>query len=215
MDTMTKRYVFEKIATSIAEKFKEYGFIYRKSNGRILSIYKEGFDVIILHIVDYNPYFQIQTFMGKRINKVEEIVNKFQEYSFASPKFMKFTETIGTSYMVLSGSKENYIEIKTEEELDNAINKLTTLIREKGLAFFEKHKSLDIINNIKKEQILNKEHNVISNIMQSLTLMKLCNDPDFDELCEKYKELYVPFVGEEETGPKAIDDLITCLKQIA
>jgi hypothetical protein len=214
MDTMTKRYVFEKIASSIAEKFKEQGFIYYKTNGRILSIYKDGFDVIILHIVDYNPYFQIQTNIGKRINKVEEIVNKFQEYSFASPKFLKFTETIGTSYMVLSGAKENFIEIKSEEELENAIEELIILIRDKGFDFFEKHKNIELINSIKKEQILKKEHNVIGNIMQSLTLMKLCNDSDFDELCVKFKELYVPFVGEEETGRKAIDDLIAYLRQI-
>ena len=48
--------------------------------------------------------------------------------------------------------------------------------------------------------------------MQSLTLMKLCNDPDFDVLCDKYKELYVPFVGQEITGRKALDNLIEYLK---
>jgi hypothetical protein len=112
---------------------------------------------------------------------------------------------------VLSGAKENYIEIETEKELENAIKELTELIQDKGLAFFEKHRNLEVVNAIKKEQILNKEHTVIGNVMQSLTLMKLCNDPDFDVLCEKYKELYVPFVGEEETGTKAINDLIAYL----
>lgn len=211
---MTKRYVFTETAKRIEESFKTEGFKFIKSNGRILNKYPTGFDVVILKVLDYAPTFQIETFLGIRINQVEEIVNKFQEYSFASPQFMKYTETISTSYMVLSGAKENHIEIETEKELDNAIDELTELIQGKGLAFFEKHRNIETINAIKKEQILKEEHTVITNLMQSLTLMKLCNDPDFGELCEKYKKIYVPFVGEEESGRKAMDDLIEYLEKL-
>lgn len=207
---MTKKYVFTETAKRIEDRFKTEGFKFVKSNGRILNKYASGFDVIILKVLDYTFDFQIETFLGLRINKVEEVVNKFMPNR--NPKFMKFTETIGASYMVLSGAKENHIEIETEKELDNAINELTELIENKGLAFFERHRNLEVVNAIKKEQILKSKHNVITNIMQSLTLMKLCNDPDFDELCGKYKEIYVPFVGEEETGIKSINDLIAYLK---
>lgn len=208
---MTKRYVFTEIAKSIEKRVKPNGFKYVKSNERILNKYSSGFDVIILTVLDYAPVFQLQMSLRVRINKVENIVNKF--IPNRNPKFMKFTETIGTSYMVLSGAKENHIEIETKKELDNAINELTKLIQEKGLVFFDKHRNIEIVNTIKKEQILKEEHTVITNLMQSLTLMKLCNDPDFDELCEKYKELYVPFAGEEESGIKAINDLILYLRQ--
>jgi len=209
---MTKRYVFTETAKRIYESIKHEGFMFIKSNGRIINKYPEGFDVIILKVLDYAPIFQIETFLSVRINKVEDIVNMF--IPNRNPQFMKFTETIGTSYMLLSGAKENYIEVETEKELDNAINELIKLIQDKGLAFFEKHRDIEIVNTIKKEQILKKEHTVITNIMQSLTLMKLCNDPDFDELCEKYKEFYVPFAGDEETGPKAINDLIEYLRRL-
>lgn len=217
MAMITKRYVFSETAKRIEDSLKTEGFKFLKSNGRILNKYPEGFDVIILSILDYAPVFQIQMSLRVRINQVEEIVNKFQEYSFASPQFMKFTETIGTSYLVLSGAKENHVEVKSEEELDNAINELIKLIQDKGLAFFEKHRDIKTVNAIKKEQIL-KENNwishIITNLMQSLTLMKLCNDPDFEELCEKYKELYRPFVGEEITGREAIVNLISYLKNL-
>lgn len=168
--------------------------------------------MILLHVLDYSPIFQIELFLSVRIDKVENIVNKF--IPNRNPQFMKYTETIGTSYKELSGAKENLIEISTEKELDNAINEFIKIIRDKGLAFFEKHKNIEIVNAKKKEQILNKEYNVIGNVMQSLTLMKLCNDTDFDILCDKYKELYVPFVGQEITGRKALDNLIEYLKTI-
>jgi len=211
---MTKKYVFTETAKRIEEKFKSNGFKFVKSNCRIINKYPSGFDVIIIKVLDYAPVFQLQMSLRVRINQVEDIVNKFQEYSFASPQFMKYTETEGVSYMVLSGARENYIEIETEKELDKAINEFIKIIQDKGLAFFEKHRNLEIVNAEKKNQILNKEHDVIGNIMQSLTLMKLCNDPDFDVLCDKYKELYVPFVGQEITGRKALDNLIEYLKTI-
>lgn len=214
---MTKRYVFNEIVTQVSENLKNEGFEYQKSNGRILRVYPEGFDVIIFKIVDYWPVFEIETFLGIRINKVEDIVNLFLKYSFASPKYMKYTETIGTSYMVLSGAKENCIKFETEEDFNKAIKELIILIKNKGLDYFKKHRHVETANTLKKTQILSEDNGinyVIGNLMQSLTLMKLCNDPDFEKLRVKYKELYVPFVGEEESGRKAMDDLIEYLKEL-
>jgi hypothetical protein len=212
---MTKRFVFNETAIRLAEGLKEDGFKFIKSSSRILRTHSLGFDVVILHIVDYWPNFQIDTFLGIRLNEVEDIVNKF--IPNRNPAFMKFTETLGTSYMVLSGAKENYIEIKTEEELSNAINELITLVKNKGLKYFGDHRSIEVVNDLKKRQILTENNGanyVIGNLMQSLTLMKLCNDPDFEKLSMKYKELHAPFAGEEESGRKAMDDLIEYLKKI-
>lgn len=60
---------------------------------------------------------------------------------------------------------------------------------------------------------LSRHHNRRS-LMTSLVLMKLCNDPDFDLLKYKCRELYVPFDGEEISGLKAIDDLISYLENM-
>lgn len=209
---MTKRYVFTKVAKRIEESLKTEGFKFIKSNGRIISKYPGGFDEIILKVLDYAPVFQIQMSLRVRIDSVEDIINKF--IPNRNPQFMKYTETIGINYMVLSGAKENHIEIETEKELDNTINELIKLIQDKGLAFFEKNRDIETVNAIKKEQILKEKHTAINNLMQSLTLLKLCKDTDFDKLCEKYKEYYVPFAGEEEKGPKAINDLIEYLKDL-
>jgi hypothetical protein len=212
---MTKSFVINKTYRRIAEGLKDQGFEYKKSNERILKKITGGFYGITLHIVDYRPIFQIEIYLGIRIDAVEEIVNRFLEYTFASPEFMKFTETIGTTYKVLNGSLENHIEIKSETELENGIDILIKTILSKGFEFFAQKSNQETLNSLKKEQILKDNMGSFSvdrNLMQSLTLMKLCNDPDFDKLKDKYKELYVPFAGEEISGRKALNDLIEYLQ---
>ena len=212
---MTKAFVFNQTIKEVADFLNEQGFQYKKSHGRIMKLLDDGFFGIIINIIDYRPVFQIEMYLGVRLDTVEEIVNRFLEWTFASPKFMKYTETISTSYKALSGANENYIEIGSEHQLQKGINELTLLIKEKGLVFFEKNRNLNNVNLHKKQSILNDTSgiaHILTNLMQSLTLMKLCNDPDFDELSERYKKLLVPWAGQEESGRKALDDLIEFLK---
>lgn len=209
MGEMRKKDAFNRIAKSLEENLRDYGFVYRKSDGRILRFHPNGFDVILIDVLDYWPVFEVRTFLCIRLEEVENIVNMF--IPNFNPKFMKYSTTIATSYMVLSGADSNEIEFETEEELDAAISTLTMLIKDKGLKYFDEHRSLEVVNRIKKEQIIierNESYNVINNLMQSIVLMYLCNDPDFDTLCAEYKKIYIPFLGEEELGNKALDDLI-------
>jgi hypothetical protein len=212
---MTKAYVFNQTTKEVTDFLNEHGFQYKKSHGRIMKLIDDGFFGIIINIIDYRPVFQIEMYLGVRLDAIEEIVNRFLEWTFANPKFMKYTETISTSYKALSGAKDNYIEVESESQLQERIKELTLLIKEKGLVFFEKNRSLNNVNLHKKQIILNDTSgiaHILTNLMQSLTLMKLCNDPDFDVLSEKYKKLYVAWEGQEESGRKALDDLIEFLK---
>lgn len=215
MGEMRKKDAFSRIAKSLEDNLRDYGFVYRKSDGRILRFHPNGFDVILIDILDYWPVFEIRTFLSIRLEEVENIVNMF--IPRRNPKFMKYSTTIATSYMVLSGADSNEIEFETEEELDAAISTLTKLIRDKGLKYFDEYRSLEVVNRIKKEQLVgdnNERYNVINNLMQSIVLMYLCNDPDFNILCDKYKKIYIPFLGEEELGIKAMDDLIHYLSSV-
>jgi hypothetical protein len=213
---MTKAFVFNQTTKGVTDFLTEQGFQYKKSHGRIIKLLDDGFFGIIINIIDYRPVFQIEMYLGVRLDSIEQIVNHFLEWTFASPKFMKYTETISTSYKALSGAKENYIEVESELQLQEGINELILLIKEKGLAFFEKNRNLNNVNLLKKQSILNDTSgiaHILTNLMQSLTLMKLCSDPDFDELSEKYKKLLVPWAGQEESGRKAINDLIEYLRE--
>lgn len=212
---MNKKQVTNLVRQGISEGLKEDGFKFIKSKERILREHEAGFDVIYARIIDYNSVFQIEFSIAIRLNAVEEIVNKFLNDEIRNPAGNSLTTTIVSSYDIMTNSKENYIEIKNEKELEAAIRSLLVLTKDKGLAFLNKYKNFQVANKYRKDRILNDEsqlsHTLIS-LMQSLTLMKLCNDPDFDKLKEKYKELYVPFAGEEVTGRKALNDLIEYLE---
>lgn len=215
---MAKRFVINEIRTKLTEAIKTEGFEYFKSKERIMRKHNTGFDVIYISIIDYNPIFQIESSVAIRLNAVEEIVNIFLDERFMNPEFKHLTTTISTSsYMPLVDDYYRYIEIKTKEDLNRAINEMINLIKDKGLLFFQNYRNFESTNNLKKSEILTKDNYgayVLRNLMQSLTLMRLCNDPDFEKLSMKYKELYIPFSGEEETGRKAMDDLIEYLKKL-
>ncbi len=216
MAIMTKRYVYNQITSNLSLTLKINGFKFIKSKERIIRPHTVGFDVIIFHIVDYNPIFEINFFLRTRINEVEDIINQFM-IDCMNPDFMPFTETVNISFKKLSNSNEDFISVINTSELDIAIKKIEYLIKTTGITFFEQNTDIQKVNQIKKRQIL-YEHQGLSlfhnrrTLMQSLTLMKLCNDPDFDKLKDKYKELYVPFVGEEVNGRKALEDLIRYLE---
>lgn len=217
MAMMNKKYVTNKIRTQIAGNLKNEGFKYIKAKERIIRKHEFGFDVIYTRVIDYEPIFQIEYSIAIRLNAVEDIVNKFFGEELFNPKNKPLTTTVASSYDLMSETKQNHIEISTEDELEISIQELIELTRNKGYSFFQEYRNLTTTNELKKNQILNDEtglSNVLRNLMQSLTLMKLCNDPDFDELCEKYKELYVPWVGQEITGRKAMNDLIEYLKKL-
>lgn len=217
MDEMTKKYVREKIRIQIADGLEKEGFKYVKSNERIMRQHKSGFDVIYITVIDYYPIFQIEFGISIRLDAVEEIVNQFLDENFINPKGKRYTTTIGASYRMLSNTQHNYIEIKNEDELNEAICQLITLIGTKGLSFLEKYHDINLVNEVNKKQLLIPNNYVCyipHNIMQSLALLKLCDDPDFDALKLKYKELYMTWEGHNDKGKKAIDDLVTYLENM-
>lgn len=215
---MTKRYITNEVRTKLTDSFKNEGFEYIKSKERIMRKHTMGFDVIYARVVDYNPIFQIESSIAIRLNAVEEIVNLFLDERFMNPEYKSLTTTLGTSsYMPLVDDYYRYIEIKSEEELNSAINELTTLIKGKGLDFFKENRSIETTSLLKKSQILNDNTGgayVLTNLMQSLTLLKLCKDPDFEEMCIKYPKFLVPWAGQEESGRKAMNDLIEYLRKL-
>jgi hypothetical protein len=217
MAMMNKKYVINKIRTQIVESLKNEDFIYVKAKERIIRYHEDGFDAVYTRVIDYAPIFQIEYSIAIRLNIVEDIINKFFGEELFNPKGKPLTTTVGLSYDLMSKTKLNYIEISTEHELESSIQELIELTKDIGYSFFKEYRNLSTTNELKKNQILNDKTGlsyILRNLMQSLTMMKLCNDPDFDELCEKYRKLYVPWEGQEESGRKALNDLILFLKEM-
>jgi hypothetical protein len=146
-----------------------------------------------------------------RFDRVEEIVNAFlAKYNFFNIDGTKTTSTV---------SDLMYYEtrIDNDEDINHFIQLHMCNIKMKVMDYFTKYNTMNNANNHLKNQILTDEsglYHIERCLMQSLTLMKLCNDIDFEWLSQKYKEIYVSWGGYEEKGLEAINDLIECLYKL-
>lgn len=213
---MTKKYIREQIGLKLSEELESYGFRFVKSKNHIIKKIKSGFDLIEYRIIDYAPIFPIELALAIRLNIVEEIVNRFLGEEIMNPQGKNSTLTLGISFNFLM---DNYNDIKVgnEEELNNVICEYIIGIKARGLHYFDEYNNLFNANKLKKESILNDTTGMsymLRNLMQSLVLMKLCDDPDLELLYPKYLEYYVPILGQEVAGHKAIMELCKYLKKM-
>ncbi|MDR1198919.1 MAG: hypothetical protein LBK94_07930 [Prevotellaceae bacterium] len=212
---ITKKEVKQKLVNQlesilITDNFKlnkSTGFINRKSQGKLESVF--------FRVLNYWPLCQEIEYVGFsiRFDTVEKIVNTFlSKYNFFNIECTKNTSTIGNSIFFNA-------RIDNIENVDNFIHLHMNDIKQKVFDYFTKYNTIKDANQYKKNQILNDTSSLkglnyhVDNFMQSLTLMKLCNDPDFEDLSQKYKELYTSWGGCEEVGIKAINDLIEYLSR--
>lgn len=213
---MTKKYIREKLGLELSENLKMDDFRFIKSKNHIIKQIENGFNLIEYRIIDYAPVFFIELSLAIRLNIVEEIVNRFLGEEIMNPQNKIHTLTLGIAFNFLMGDS-NDVKVENEKELREVINKYIAGIKTKGLSYFNDYSNILNTNRLKKEDILSNTTGtscLLRNLMQSLTLMKLCNDSDFELLYPKYLEYYIPISGQEVFGRKAIVELFNYLKDM-
>jgi hypothetical protein len=208
--SITAKNVREKLVATLESMLLEDNFKLKRSNSFIVRKSKNKTESVFFKILNYWPLCaEIEhVLFDIRFDKVEEIVNPFlAKYNFSNIEGTKTTSTIG-----------NLISYNTKvvnfEDVDNFIALNMNNIKAKVLAYFIKYSTMNEANVLMKEQILNDDsglYYVERNIMQSLTLMKLCNDSDFEYLSQTYIKLYSSWGGFSERGLMTINDLIEYL----
>ena len=208
METIvTTKEVKQKLTHSMESTLVDCNFKLKKSNGFIIRKSKGKTENVFFRILNYWPLCQEIDYAGFsiRFDAVEEIVNPFlAKYDFFNIECTKTTATIGDSIYYNT-------RIDKIEDVDKFIHLHLNNIKQKVLDYFSQYDSINNANRLKKNQILTDNSGLSyseHNLMQSLTLMKLCNDSDFGELTQKYKDLYSNWGGYEEKGINAINDLI-------
>ncbi|MDR2127060.1 MAG: hypothetical protein LBP63_09560 [Prevotellaceae bacterium] len=201
------------LITSLLNLVLEDGFIHRKKDNTIIRNSKTGFESFWFDVLNYWPYCEkIESVVYSiRFNQIEDIVNPIL-YKNGLHK-VEYPKTSITICQNISFCKEIY----KHEELDIFIKLYINQIKENGMSFYEKFNNINKVNIYKKGKILTDNsglYYIESNLMQSLTLMKLCNDSDFEELVQKYKTLYSNWGGYKEKGMSAINDLIEYLSKL-
>jgi hypothetical protein len=212
---ITKKEVKQKLISQLENILINDNFKFKKSTGIINRKSQGKLESVFFRVLNYWPLCQEIEYVGFsiRFDVVEEIVNAFlSQYNFFNIEFTKNTSTIG--YSIFFNAR-----IDNNTDVDNFIRLHINDIKVKVLDYFTKYNTINDANQYKKNQILNDTSSLkglnyhVDNFMQSLTLMKLCNDPAFEELSQKYKEIYTSWVGCEERGIKAINDLIEYLSK--
>ncbi len=209
---ITKKEVEHRLNECFTDLLAQENFKLRKSNSLIIRKSQSKVESIFFRVLNYWPLCQeIKcVIFDIRFDKVEEVVNPFlAKYNFFNMEGAKMTSTIGDfiSYNM---------KIDKYEDVDNFINVNKDTIKTKILDYFVRYNTMEDANILMKEQILNNDsglYYIERTLMQSLTLMKLCNDSDFQDLSQTYMKLYSSWGGFKEKGLMAINDLIEYLSK--
>ncbi|MFL0097229.1 hypothetical protein V3A08_05455 [Tenacibaculum maritimum] len=165
---ITKKQVINKIGQELELGLKIYGFRFLKSKSMLKRKTKQGYDAIILSTYDMYPHSHQELFIqfSFRIDKVEEIVNKFYDERFMNPEFHKSSRTYSLNHESLMNDykiefnslnnqcdickpeKEKKLVLHSEEDIVKLIPLLINFIKIKGLTFFEVNYNLDYLNNV-------------------------------------------------------------------
>ena len=212
--SITTREAKEFLLNNLELDLKKFGFKKNIKQSHLKRRHSLGFDIIGIGLLNYWPLnISINTIgITTRINKVENIVNPFIPKEYFNHEYSSTTVTI------LDQLKEDIqnIELVFYDDLPPAYLAVKDLIETKGLIILERNSDLQKLNKELKDRILLGQEkgwvHSISCLMQSLTLMYLCNDALFDEFSERYKAFKLPQDNREAIGKKALTDLIVYLK---
>jgi hypothetical protein len=189
--SITKKEVQRKLTESLLDLVENEGFRLRKKDNMIIRKTPTGFESFCFLLVNYWPLCQEIEAVGFsiRFNAVEEITVPIEAKNGirASMEFAKTSTTI-------HGGHEFNTTVVNKNDVDDFIFTNMNKIREDGLSFFSKYNDILNTNAYYKNRILNDKNDVHVEwdwhpISNSLTLMKLCGDKDFDEMKIKYKQL--------------------------
>ena len=237
-EIITKKTVIETVGKELETKLNSYGFKFVKSKQHLIRKYKGGFDRILLYTITGFPYShqELGVQFMVRIDKVESIIEKFYNGRFRNMEFAKLFNTDFINYECLKKEKDKsfysasslkcelcktsetdldkeLFVLHNKEDIQKVSSFLKDFIELRGLRFFEQSKDIEYLNEKVKSSITKNVYGVdLKTIMNSLVLMKLCNDSDFDTLLPKYIEQMHPDNGFERDSYDSLNEIIQYLE---
>jgi hypothetical protein len=163
------------------------GFRGRKREGRFVRRYPGGSQQFGLAIVDYAPEFRVSLVFSVRLDAVQAILDEAME----TPE--KYRAMRMTTYTILEhffpGEKVKQYSVRSEEDIQSAVDALAPLLRCRILPLFDGLKDI-----VSLEAVLNSDEgrsfdrtNPPGRQMVSLLLARLARNPRVGELAEAYR----------------------------
>lgn len=179
----------ENLLTKLESVLPQYSYKLKKSSDEFVHKNKEGWFKFQLIFLERDNDWEINLGMLIRIDKVENIYHKG---SYFEPKYHKTTPTIGiTVENYINDGAEYRFDLIKLDDIEICFHGIVKLFKEVALPFFEKYKSIEVI-----EHAINvKEgHSLFSGIKYEgnlgIILAKLVNNPDYEFFKAKYLKYY-------------------------
>lgn len=149
---------------------------------------EEGFQCVIHSWSHYDDISMLEIHIGIRLDAVEGIAFPMTN---GLPGFAPDSMTLVTPLAKLRGRRHQRYEIKTEEDVQEAVGEIKEWLKEDGLPFLEKYSSLeamDALFNDNPAKLLPYIHNASNRCLRGITLAKLTGRDDFERLVRVYRQ---------------------------
>lgn len=161
------------------------GFRGRKREGLFVRQFPGGSQQFGLAIVDYSPEFRVSMVFSVRIDAVQAIKDEVMETPEKYRAMGMTTSTVLEHFF--PGEKVKQFSVRSEEEIQSAVDALAPLLRERILPLFDGLRTVEAL-----DQILNSEEgrsfdrtHGSARAMSSLILARLAGNPRFEQLAAK------------------------------
>ncbi|MEQ8573823.1 MAG: hypothetical protein RIB63_07165 [Fulvivirga sp.] len=179
----------ESILLKLGEKLMPYGFKLKKSTGEFTKKTINGWHRYLVLFYDKDGY-EINTSVGIRINKVEDIYHRTSGFE---KKYHKGTSTIGCFVEDYLKEYDNYrFSVNKEGDLKNVVAVLLEIFEKVALPYFDKYDNLELIdkllNSDPNEQTVHKG-NTAMRAHIGIIVARLVGNVKYPELVESYHDI--------------------------
>jgi hypothetical protein len=159
-----------------------------------------GVQKIFISLVDYNPEFRFSLTFATRIDRVEDIVNRFNEAPLPEHK-TTVTSMTQLSYFFAGEPQPKQYSVKTEDDIRKAVEAVGAVLRERALPFMDAHRDIAALDRAMNGGDTRFDtSDPTGRAMHALAVAKLAGNPRFEELVASYKAAiqHFPEVSRQE-----------------
>ncbi|NEO53643.1 MAG: hypothetical protein F6K54_11460 [Okeania sp. SIO3B5] len=184
---MKKKEVRDLIYSKLNEVLSNKGFRLKKSRECFVRSFTGGHQHISISIIDYRPEFIFSLTMAIRLDAVEQI---FHLFSGSLSNYQALSTTTLTQLDYFTEGQVKEYKISTETEILTALEKLSKIIIERIIPFFDKHCDIYSVEaGVNSKSLIGFDSTQFpSGAMHAVILAHLAGNPNFEELVGQFQD---------------------------
>ncbi|TMQ15009.1 MAG: hypothetical protein E6J91_14130 [Deltaproteobacteria bacterium] len=161
--------------------------------------------------LDYNPEFRFSLTFAARIDRAEDVVNRFNQAPASAHK-TTVTSMTQLSYFFPGEPEPKQYSVKTDDDIRKAVDKVGAVLRDKALPFLDAHRDLAALDRAMNGGDARFDTSDPTNrAVRALTVAKLAGNPRFEQLAASYQAEIRHF---PEMSRQQLDQVIEYLRTL-